>query len=244
MAGDRWVCVWTYHHLLLDARVDGARRREILASYEALAANRPRALAPAPQFRDYIAWIAGQDPSAAEEFWARKTIGFEAATPLPGSKTPSSSARGVAGQHESLVLTSAATEALMRLARSTPITLNTIVQSAWALALARWSGRDDVCFGTTVSCRPATLAGADEMIGVFVNTVPVRTVIGGNDGAWLGGCRASSPIFWSMRPRCRTARVRFPRRLMFESVLVFQNHLRTWLPATRYRLKVSGLGRM
>src|SRR5262249_55900385 len=71
-------------------------------------------------------------------------------------------------------LSPALTAALTQQARRAGLTLNTFVQAAWAMLLARLSGRDDVVFGVTVAGRPPRLAGVERMVGLFINTLPLR----------------------------------------------------------------------
>ena len=123
-------------------------------------------------YRDYLGWIAGQDRQAAQGAWQRALEGLEEPTRLaaaePGAAAP-------ALPEEIIVeLPEALTEALSRQARSHSLTLNTIFQGAWAILLGRLTGRDDVIFGTTVAGRSSEIAGIQTMVGLFINTLPVR----------------------------------------------------------------------
>src|SRR5690606_30187812 len=88
----------------------------------------------------------------------------------------------------------AVTVALEALARQHHVTMSTIVQGAWALLLSRYSGEEDVLFGATVSGRPADLPGAETMVGLFINTLPVRVKVdeGQPVAGWLKGLQARS----------------------------------------------------
>jgi surfactin family lipopeptide synthetase C len=66
------------------------------------------------------------------------------------------------------------TSALQQFARQQQLTLNTVIHAAWALLLSRYSGADDLLYGVTVSGRPAELAGVERMVGLFINTLPLR----------------------------------------------------------------------
>ncbi|MCO8275194.1 amino acid adenylation domain-containing protein [Actinoplanes sp. TRM 88003] len=158
--------VITLHHLLLDGWSRGPLMAELSALYRS--AEAPSAIRP---YRDYLAWLTGQDRRVAEQAWA---------SALQGLTEPTRVAPGE-GQRAALTpavveatLNEERTAALTALARSRGLTLNTVVQAAWALLLARLTGRDDVVFGATVSGRPAQLPGVEDMIGLFINTVPVR----------------------------------------------------------------------
>ncbi|HWS55797.1 MAG TPA: amino acid adenylation domain-containing protein, partial [Pyrinomonadaceae bacterium] len=193
LGGDRHRLVWTHHHLLLDGWSLSALLAEVFSSYEALAGGRRPAPPPPPRpFRDYVAWLQRQDMARAESFWREYLRGFTAPTPLPLARQPAASrgpapARGHA-EHKA-VLTGEATEALWRLARTHRITLNTVVQGAWAVLLSRYAGSGEVVFGATVSGRPAELEGVERMLGLFINTLPVRADAGAEAtvGEWLRG---------------------------------------------------------
>src|SRR5262249_30169183 len=109
------------------------------------------------------------------------------------------------------------------------LTLNTIVQGAWALLLSRYGGGDDVVFGATVSGRPAELDGVESMVGLFINTVPVRTTVSPNSqlGSWLGQLQAEQ---LEARQSDHTSLVQIhawsdvPRNQpLFETLLAFEN---------------------
>ena len=134
--------------------------------------GRSAALGRVTPYRDYLGWIAGQDRQAAQAAWQRALAGLEEPTrlaaPQPGAAAP-------ALPEEIIVeLPEALTEALSRQARSHSLTLNTILQGAWAILLGRLTGHDDVVFGTTVAGRPSEIAGIQTMVGLFINTLPVR----------------------------------------------------------------------
>nr|WP_221375296.1 non-ribosomal peptide synthetase [Actinoplanes polyasparticus] len=158
--------VITLHHLLLDGWSRGPLMAELSALYRS-----PDAASTIRPYRDYLAWLTGQDRRVAEQAWAAGLQGLTEPTRVaPGEGQRAALAPSVV----EATLSEDRTTALTALARSRGLTLNTVVQAAWALLLARLTGRDDVVFGATVSGRPAQLPGVEEMIGLFINTVPVR----------------------------------------------------------------------
>ncbi len=219
--------VWTHHHLLLDGWSVPLLLGEVFAAYEALRQNQPLRLPPARPYRDYIAWLVAQDSEAAERFWRGELAGLRSPTPLVVDRT---TAVGDAQGEAKTQLSAETTAALHTLARQQRLTLNTLVQGAWALLLSRYSGEAEVCFGTTVSGRPADLNGAEGMIGLFINTLPLRlpTPADAPLAEWLREVqrRATtlrqfehSPLVqiqgWSELP---------PSTPLFESILVFENY--------------------
>jgi amino acid adenylation domain-containing protein len=163
--------VWSLQGILLDGWSLPVLLGEVFLHYEAFrAGGDPHLPMPRP-YRDYIAWLLQKDPAEGERFWRRELQGFARATPLPGDRGPGG--RPVMDQRR-IFLSEEATAALQALARAERLTVNTLVQGAWALLLARASGERDVVFGATVSGRPADLPGVESMIGLFINTLPVR----------------------------------------------------------------------
>ncbi|MFE6618161.1 amino acid adenylation domain-containing protein [Streptomyces sp. NPDC057740] len=158
--------VLTHHHLLLDGWSLPVLVRDLFSLYGG--ADLP----PAASYRDYLAWQRGQDHEASAQAWGEHLAGLTAPTLLaPAERT--SDGHGV---HE-LVLPEALTDALSATARAHRLTLNTVVQGLWALLLSGFTDRADVVFGATVSGRPPELPGAESMVGLFVNTLPVRVRI-------------------------------------------------------------------
>ncbi|MDX2783403.1 amino acid adenylation domain-containing protein, partial [Streptomyces caniscabiei] len=163
--GDRRL-VLTHHHLLLDGWSLPLLVRELFTLYGGTE------LPPAVPYRDHLAWLDRQDHETSAEVWRDRLAGLTAPTLLArADRTPAGH-----GVHE-LVLSEALTGALTATARAHRLTLNTVVQGLWGLLLGAFTGRDDVVFGATVSGRPPELPGAESMLGLFVNTLPVRVRI-------------------------------------------------------------------
>jgi len=148
--------------------------KEAFSLYEALRCGRDLDLPEVRPFRDHIAWLQRQDMGRAEAFWRRFLEGFSGPTPL----VPGSEGRAVTGRGEyrnyAFTLARRTTVSLAALARGLRLTLSTLVQAAWGLVVARYSGRDDIVFGLVLSGRPATLAGVEHMVGQFNNFLPLR----------------------------------------------------------------------
>jgi amino acid adenylation domain-containing protein/non-ribosomal peptide synthase protein (TIGR01720 family) len=167
--------VWNFHHLLLDGASMIAVLDEVLTGYRAQIADaewRPEAETP---FRDYIRWIHRQDASEAESFWRRRLEGFSRPTPLPGDRDPGG-LPGEGDDHDKTTWTldEESTARLKTLARSARLTMNSLLEGAWALLLGHRSGERDVVFGSVVPGRPADLPGAESMVGLMMNTLPAR----------------------------------------------------------------------
>ena len=166
-------CVWTFHHLLVDGRSAVVILKEVFALYEALCQEIAVPFPPAGSFRDHIAALERHDGSVAEAFWRQTLHGFTAPTPLVVDRPVSGEHAGLPRECE-IQLDASVTAALRALTDRHQLTLNTIVQGSWALLLSRYSGEEDVVFGVTRACRRSTVADAEGIVGVFMNTVPMR----------------------------------------------------------------------
>ncbi|MER8158413.1 amino acid adenylation domain-containing protein [Streptomyces sp. NPDC094472] len=161
--------VLTNHHILLDGWSRPMLLRELLALYAARGDD--SGLPRVRPFRDYLHWLAGQDRDAAVAAWREALAGIDGPTlvaPRSGDRP------AVVPGRLDTELEPAVYEALAALARERALTLNSLVQGAWAVVLGGLTGRDDVVFGATVSGRPPELAGVETMVGLFINTLPVR----------------------------------------------------------------------
>ncbi|KOG85342.1 amino acid adenylation protein, partial [Streptomyces varsoviensis] len=174
LGGERHRLIMTCHHILLDGWSMPNVVDEVSALYAA--GGDPSRLRRPVSFRDYLAWLAGQDQDAAREAWRAELAGAEEPTLV----APTDPGRVPAPAEESWAeLSEDRTRALGELARGHGLTVNTVLQGAWALVLARLTGRTDVVFGGTVSGRPPELPGVESMIGLFINTQPVRVRLDG-----------------------------------------------------------------
>ena len=156
--------VLTLHHIATDGWSAPLLVHELLAHYG------NRALPTVPPYRDYLAWLAGRDRGQTHAAWRAALAGVEEATLLPGSATSTTRRAATA----TVALSAERTAALTACARRHGLTLNTLLQGAWALTLGTLTDRQDVLFGTTVSGRTSEVDGVGAMIGLFANTVPVR----------------------------------------------------------------------
>ncbi|MCP2287804.1 non-ribosomal peptide synthetase [Nocardia amikacinitolerans] len=166
----RYRLLVSMHHILIDGWSTPLLIRELLTLYAC--DSDLSVLPPVRPYRDYLTWLNSQDRDAAEAAWARAFEGTAEPTllaPADRGRRPTKAAREVQVQ-----LSQQRTKALVAVAHRQEATLNTLVEAAWAIVLATSTGREDVVFGTTVSGRPPQIPGIESMIGLFVNTVPVR----------------------------------------------------------------------
>nr|BAW32324.1 nonribosomal peptide synthetase [uncultured Candidatus Entotheonella sp.] len=170
--------IWSNHHLLLDGWSSSIVLREVFALYDASINGEPIHLETPRPFVDYLRWLQEQDTDAADAYWREHLRGFAVPTPLVVDRWVGAPILATdTYAHRRLQLSATVTAAIRNVAQDTQVTLNTLLQGAWALLLSRYSGEQDVLFGATVAGRPATLPGVESMVGALINTLPVRVQV-------------------------------------------------------------------
>ncbi|MEH2435909.1 MAG: amino acid adenylation domain-containing protein [Nostoc sp.] len=179
LSADSYQFIWSSHHLLLDGWSMPLVFKDLLYFYQAIYQGENLAVQPTQSYRNYIAWLQKQDLAQAEQFWREKLQGFTAPTPLSVDKKQSSNRKKLdySYSEQQIQLTVQATDAIQSFARKHQLTINNLVQATWALLLCRYSQETDVVFGATVSGRPPSLVGIESMVGLFINTLPVRVQV-------------------------------------------------------------------
>ncbi|MGC9535806.1 amino acid adenylation domain-containing protein [Streptomyces sp. UG1] len=159
------------HHLLWDGWSAPVLVRELFQLYATSGADPDHTLPRVRPYRDYLAWLARQDRAAAERSWRAALAGLDEpsliapeARDLPAEEP----------ERQAWELPERDTEALTAAARAHGVTVSTVLQGLWAVLLSRLTGRTDVVLGATVSGRDADVPGIDSMVGLFINTLPVR----------------------------------------------------------------------
>jgi len=160
--------IWSSHHILMDGWSHSRLLGEVFAVYGGQALPGKHG-----SYRDYIAWLAAQPQAQMEHFWKDKLAGLEGPTLLATGLHPAPVAE--ADGYDALYLNwdAAQTRQLRDQAQRLRVTPNTLIQAAWLLLLQRYTGQARVCFGATVAGRPANLPGAEDMLGLFINTLPI-----------------------------------------------------------------------
>jgi surfactin family lipopeptide synthetase C len=253
--------VWTFHHAIIDGRSFVTVLKEAFDFYEAFKRGDELHLPLPRPYSHYINWLQEQDWAKAERFWRALLKGFTSPTPLPCSRSAHSNKYQDYAEQETH-LCAELTSTLKGLGKDNGVTLNNIVQGAWALLLSRYSNATEVVFGTTRACRRTALEGAELMVGPFINTLPLRIEAPGDMKLleWFAQIRRQqnaqreyehTPLMkiqeWSEVPRGKS---------LFDSILVFENYeldsyLRslggnwanrefTLLEQTNYKLALSG----
>ncbi|MEH2625097.1 amino acid adenylation domain-containing protein/non-ribosomal peptide synthase protein (TIGR01720 family) [Bradyrhizobium sp. AZCC 1719] len=221
---ERHWLIWTHHHIFVDGWSSARLVAEVFRHVSG-------GTLPAVQgsYRDYIAWLQSRDHAGAEKFWRDALAGLEAPTLLANAPVTNKASEAEGHASIALSLNAELTERLKAFAKRERVTLNTLVQAAWAQLLRRHSGQAAVCFGVTVSGRPADLSGSEEMVGLFINTLPIVDAPSpqARAGDWLRQLQEQN---LALREHGWTPLYEIQRlagqagQALFDSILVFENY--------------------
>ncbi|WP_434756702.1 amino acid adenylation domain-containing protein [Paenibacillus amylolyticus] len=165
--------IWNYHHILMDGWCLSLVIQELFDGYFAILEQRRSEEQAAAPYKLYIEWLDKQDHETSLKYWSDYLQGYEEQTALPKEHIHRKSNEY---QSENLIctLSQELTGRISYVASQNQVTLNTLMQTAWGMLLQKYSNSQDVVFGSVVSGRPAGIAGVERMIGLFINTIPVR----------------------------------------------------------------------
>ncbi|MEO3754695.1 amino acid adenylation domain-containing protein [Streptomyces sp. B6B3] len=235
-ADDDHQLVWSAHHTILDGWSISLLLGEVVQCYGALTRNQNPDLPPVRPYRDYLDWLQRQDLQQAEDYWRVTLRGLDEPTPLNTGRraevdvTADDSAELAPQAWTTAYLGEAETTELQNFAQQHRLTLNTVLQGCWALLLSRYTRTEDVVFGTVASGRPSEVRGVERMVGLFINTLPLRVRVPEHASVldWLHGLQEQnvqmrqyehSPLGqvqqWSNLPAGAP---------LFETLFVFENY--------------------
>lgn len=219
--------IWSHHHVILDGWSLGILQRELMALYAARRAGRPAGLPPSPGYSRYLDWLAARDPEPARRYWGH----LLEACPQPGG-LPGINTAGRAQGHERashyLVLNAATTKKIRTLGARLGVTPNCLLQAGWAWLLSVYNDTPDVLFGTVLSGRPPELPDIERMVGLFLQTIPVRVGVDRSQGfAALARAIQSQALASEQHqhfPLTEMQRLTGLRRPLIDHVVVFENY--------------------
>lgn len=187
MAPDSWQLIWSHHHVLLDGWSLSLLMREFLLVYESFTRGLQPQLQPLQPFGEYLVWLQKQDRRKAEAFWRKTLGGFPGPNPLGIDHARVAGKPAIQQEHYRDSFTLQETRQIEQRARDHRVTLNVLFQAAWGLLLSSLCGEDDIVFGTTLSGRAAPVQDIEQMVGMFINTLPLRLRIRREEklGDWL-----------------------------------------------------------
>lgn len=223
-----WYWLWTFHHLVADGWSTALLLREVFEACQVLASGAEPDPSPGFAYARHIAWL-GRCPDA-EGYWREQLSGFAQRTPLDfAPEKPVRTPPRAHAQHQ-FTLPAALSDDLRQLATQCRVTLNTLIQAAWGLMLAKYAHSDDVVFGVTLSGRAAELEGVEQAVGLFINTLPLRLSIDADCtlAAFLAHLQRQQMVLQQWQHSALADVQRWsdmpPGQALFDSILVFENY--------------------
>jgi amino acid adenylation domain-containing protein len=177
LSHDEFELVWSHHHIIMDGWCTGIVIREFSQIYHSLQQGVQPQLRPVTQYREFIKWLDKRDAQASATYWKEYLQGYETLSGIGfwGKKKR----QGYSNCEVLAEIDATTTEQLQQLCAKQKVTVNSLLQSAWAVLLSRYAGKDDVAFGMVVSLRPREIKGVESIVGLLINTVPVRITTDG-----------------------------------------------------------------
>ncbi|MBB6274916.1 amino acid adenylation domain-containing protein/non-ribosomal peptide synthase protein (TIGR01720 family), partial [Pedobacter cryoconitis] len=226
---NRYRLLWNFHHMLLDGWSSPVLLEKLLLAYEALVAGNPLPVIVKDNYEDYIRYTERRDKEEEELYWRGYLKGISEGCLLPFVSTTVNRNKGI-GEYRQLplILNAAFSAQLSRFAQRHRVTVNTLIQGVWAYLLYRYTGRPDIVYGVTVSGRPEDLPGVERAVGMYINTLPLYTVVEGSAGIiqWLQELQISQlqSREYQHTPLNVTQKWAMAEGDLFDSLLVFENY--------------------
>ena len=176
LSESRYRLLWTHHHMIMDGWSMPVLIEELLKSYDLLMRGEEVDLGGEDRYEDYIRYIEGRDKEGEEAYWRKYLEGLSSGSLLPFVRLSADRNKGQGIYRQFLLrLDEDETLAIERYAQRNRITVNTVMQGVWSYLLSRYTGSVDVIYGVTVSGRPDDLSEVEQRVGMYINTLPVRT---------------------------------------------------------------------
>ncbi|MGB8452383.1 MAG: amino acid adenylation domain-containing protein [Anaerocolumna sp.] len=173
MSDDIYHLIWSFHHIIMDGWCLGIVFKELLEFYKAFREGSIPQLGKVYPYSQYIRWLENRDDQEASDYWVKYLMEYEQAEQLSRMKGGTGNLGYLQEEYDFKINEEMKTR-LERTARDNTTTLSTMMQAVWGILLQRYSNTRDVVFGTVVSGRPAEIQGVERMVGLFINTIPVR----------------------------------------------------------------------
>ncbi len=172
--GSEYEFTWSFHHILMDGWCIGILYSEFVELYNSYLGNRGHRLPDLLPFSTYIEWLEKQDMEASKNYWHEYLDSYDEVAVVPKMNISGTGEEKYNNKEFSFTLDREKATAINSTAGRNNVTSNTVMQVVWGIILGKYNGKKDVVFGSVVSGRPAELEGVESMVGLFINTVPVR----------------------------------------------------------------------
>lgn len=226
MAEDKYGIIISHHHILYDGWSNSIILSEFFNAYENLSHQKAPLKPVKGKFKEFIMWIQIQDKEAQKKFWKAYLEGFEMKSGHP-VKRKEEVKRTAAYRFQ---FQDEARDKIYCFVKEHKISVSSLLYSAWGILLQKYNGCEDVLFDTTVSGRLVKVKGIENMVGLFINTLPVRVKALSNEKlidvlyqmkdrqqGWEAFENTSPAIIKEHLDECRSG-------VFFDSVLVIENY--------------------
>ncbi|MFG0217184.1 amino acid adenylation domain-containing protein, partial [Brevibacillus porteri] len=219
--------VWSFHHIVMDGWCLSLVTNEVFTSYFALLAHKQPELAPVTPYSHYIEWLEQQDRQEASNYWSTYLKGYEEPSRLPQANIQSK--LGYQVEHLDFELGADLTTTLERIAKHYQVTVNTLMQTVWGILLQKYNGTNDAVFGSVVSGRPADIPNVERIIGLFINTIPIRIQSDGDEAfaelMQRTQRQALASTAYDTFPLYEIQALTEPKQDLINHIMVFENYL-------------------
>ena len=165
--------IWSFHHIILDGWCMGLLNKEFIQIYNILANNLKYNLPKVPQYRTYIQWLEKQDKNKSLAYWNDFLSGYYGGNRVPG-RINRKNINGYNIEKFSFTIKQDKLMLLEKICTTNNLTMNSVMQALWAIIVGKYNHTNDIVFGAVVSGRPEGLLNVENILGLFINTVPVR----------------------------------------------------------------------
>ncbi|MEZ4823694.1 MAG: amino acid adenylation domain-containing protein [Ignavibacteria bacterium] len=228
LSEDRYRMLWTWHHILFDGWSLPVLMEEFLSTYETYLAGKEPVKKDVDKFEDYIRYIERGSKERQEKYWRNYMKGIEQSTLLPFIGATADRTKGK-GEYETevLQLDEKTTSLIEEFAQRNRLTINTVMQGVWSLLLHHYTGNENIAYGVIVSGRPDDLPGVEQRVGLYINTLPLHSIL--KDGKslvkWLQDMQKEqlSSRLYQHTPLQDIQKWTGVTGDLFDSLLVFEN---------------------
>ncbi|GAA4279089.1 non-ribosomal peptide synthetase [Aquimarina mytili] len=166
--------IWSHHHIVMDGWCTSILWNDFKNLYSGFTKNDPIQLESSPKYSQYIQWLEQLDKDASKEYWSTYLENYEHLASLPKRDVDFNALKSYDLRSNKHLVSKEKTNVLQKISKNNAVTLSTIFQTIWGVVLAKYNNVDDVVFGNVVSGRTSEIAGIENIVGLFINTLPVR----------------------------------------------------------------------
>ncbi len=175
---DIYKLILSNHHIILDGWCLSILISELFKIYNQLKFGQDAMLKEVSSYSNYIKWIKNKNEEEAENYWENYLLDYNEVAKVPFENEDKKD--GYKNSEINYILDESISSKLEKIARDNKVTINNIIQSLWAILLQKYNNSNDIVFGYVVSGRNAEVTGIENMLGLFINTIPLRVKLADN----------------------------------------------------------------